>query len=275
MFYCQRCGRQIADDELRCHFCGIVQEREGTSIETKPCKKCKEAIPVNANYCPYCGLDQATLFYDEMSFDDSKDDQKEIRDERENEDDSLEDPLQTLESFEINDPSDVEKFLQKIEEESNKIREANAKKYHIAKNESEKPGLIVSTKLMLKDWLTVDKRMGTGDFWWGYLGMYLLTIIVSVIMGAVLAGIHMYYPKMVGTAFDVMFTAWMIFFFITTITAFIRRFHDSELPMFMLVFRFIPVAGELFCLFFAMRPQMISNDRYTFESKSKRKKRTK
>ena len=57
MFYCQRCGRQIADDELRCHFCGIVQEREGTSIETKPCKKCKEAIPVNANYCPYCGLD--------------------------------------------------------------------------------------------------------------------------------------------------------------------------------------------------------------------------
>ena len=115
MFYCQRCGRQIADDELRCHFCGIVQEREGTSIETKPCKKCKEAIPVNANYCPYCGLDQATLFYDEMSFDDSKDDQKEIRDERENEDDSLEDPLQTLESFEINDPSDVEKFLQKIE----------------------------------------------------------------------------------------------------------------------------------------------------------------
>lgn len=47
--------------------------------------------------------------------------------------------------------------------------------------------MIVSTKLMLKDWLTVDKRMGTGDFWWGYLGMYLLTIIVSVIMGAVLA----------------------------------------------------------------------------------------
>lgn len=102
--------------------------------------------------------------------------------------------------------------------------------------------------------------------------MYLLTIIVSVIMGAVLAGIYMYYPKMVGTAFDVMFTVWMIFFFITTITAFIRRFHDSELPMFMIVFRFIPVAGELFCLFFAMRPQMISNGRYTFESKSKRKR---
>ncbi len=137
--------------------------------------------------------------------------------------------------------------MKKSEEDSNKIREADAKKYHIAKNESKKPGFIVSTKLMLKDWLTVDKRMGTGDFWWGYLGMYLLTIIVSVIMGAVLAGIYMYYPKMVGTAFDVMFTVWMIFFFITTITAFIRRFHDSELPMFMIVFRFIPVAGELFC----------------------------
>lgn len=280
MFYCQRCGRQIADEELRCHFCGVVQEREGTSIETKPCKKCRKDIPVNSNYCPYCGLDQATLFYESRDEDRDEDEGKKERDikaawGRDGVGSDDDDPTQKPQIFEVNNPGDVEKFLDRIAAAQKKIYEENARKYHITKNESEKPGLIVSTKLMIRDCLTVDKRMGSGDFWWGYLGMYLLTIFFSVIMGAVIAGVNMYAPKMTGTVFNVMFSAWMIFFFVTTITAFIRRFHDAEMPTFLIIFRFIPVAGELFCLFFALRPQMISNGRYTFESHSKRRKRTK
>ena len=41
-----------------------MQERE-LDGEKKPCRKCEEKIPVNSNYCPYCGHDQAIFEYRE------------------------------------------------------------------------------------------------------------------------------------------------------------------------------------------------------------------
>lgn len=45
-------------------LCGVLQERE-LDGEKKPCRKCEEKIPVNSNYCPYCGHDQAIFEYRE------------------------------------------------------------------------------------------------------------------------------------------------------------------------------------------------------------------
>ena len=268
MFYCQRCGRQLEANELRCHFCGIVQEREGTSIETKPCKQCKKAIPVNANFCPYCGLDQATLFYDETV---SQPEPQEVDPDKLLEQMLNDDTLKNIEKIEINSPQDLENFLMKIEAETKKMQAANAKKYHIGKNESVKPGLIVSTKLMLKDMFKVNKRLGADDFFWGYLGMYVLTIIYSIGLGVILSIVSQINSHLVSLIFAVGFYGWIIFFVFVTLTAFIRRFHDSELPAWLIWLRFIPGFGEFICLLLALKSQKITSGKYTFRSKKRDK----
>ena len=62
-YYCQRCGRIIGETERVCPACGVSQDRFKADEEQKACKKCRQEIPVNSNYCYHCGADQAQYYY--------------------------------------------------------------------------------------------------------------------------------------------------------------------------------------------------------------------
>ena len=62
-YYCQRCGRIIGEAERVCPACGVSQDRFKADEEQKACKKCRQEIPVNSNYCYHCGADQAQYYY--------------------------------------------------------------------------------------------------------------------------------------------------------------------------------------------------------------------
>ena len=149
-------------------LCGVLQERE-LDGEKKPCRKCEEKIPVNSNYCPYCAHDQAIFEYRETP--------------RETEEDKAKiTPEPKLEK----DAQDLAELIDQIRAENEKYlakRQADAKaaqeKRTFGKNENPEPNLIASTKLMLRDTFRTDKRMGRADFWWGYLGITMLTVLLT------------------------------------------------------------------------------------------------
>lgn len=61
MMVCQKCGHKLEEGMEYCKFCGTHQEIFEEEFERKSCKFCKKNIPVNANFCSYCGKDQAFI----------------------------------------------------------------------------------------------------------------------------------------------------------------------------------------------------------------------
>ena len=75
----------------------------------------------------------------------------------------------------ITDRAENEKYLAKRQADAKAAQE----KRTFGKNENPEPNLIASTKLMLRDTFRTDKRMGRADFWWGYLGITMLTVLLT------------------------------------------------------------------------------------------------
>lgn len=105
-------------------------------------------------------------------------------------------------------------------------------------NESEQPGLVVSTKLYFQDLFVGAKRMGRADFWWGMLGT---TVFFGVLLGlltwvmTLLPISDYYWSAVVGVALAISLGYYLIAIF----NAAIRRLHDMNLKawwMLLLIF---------------------------------------
>lgn len=228
--YCQKCGHHVDPDAKYCDFCGAYQERNDPSVETKKCKKCKREIPVNSNYCPYCGMDQALIIWEEKPREtpapkETKKEERAMWDDQV-EDDNLNDLINNMKKAGIQ-----VKMIKKDDQ----------------KEAGPRPGLFRSTGLMLKDAFKTRKRMSLANYWWGYLGM----ILLSAILFNIVASLHV-----ARNVEELLLVLVMLFYFIPTFTASIRRFHDAGVPTATILLRFVPFIGELIIWIFALRPSV-------------------
>lgn len=258
MVYCQRCGRQIDGSKTHCPYCGVLQERD-LAGEKKACRKCEEQIPVNANYCPYCGHDQAVFDYRETPREETTEHETDHNIGQEKK------------------PADLGELLEQIRQENEsyvKQRQEEAKRLQrerpFGKNETKEPGLIPSTKLMLRDSFKLDKRMGRADFWWGYLGVTMLTMLLTIPAALIVSIWQQISPNTAEIGLQLIVYVIICFYVLEMFTSLVRRFRDAEIPV-ILVILSVTGIGELICLLLATRPQKITNLDYTFQSRSKRR----
>lgn len=255
MYTCERCGHQLEGNQERCAFCGARQQRDNAAGEKKKCKKCHRDIPVNANFCPYCGADQAYLDPNELHQEEAPGSQEKPQGDR---------PVRVTT---IDNEEDLQRFLMAMQQQ---MQQEQQRVPHLPANESPEPGIIPSTKLMLRDTFVLGKRMGRADFWWGTLGLVLLLTCYTLVIGLgvqlfVGLGISKNLAIQVGLSVAMVGATAAV---ICNLTAQVRRFHDAELPAFL--FLFIILLGDIPLLLLCMKGQAITSDRYTFQAPRER-----
>ncbi|MFT9097611.1 DUF805 domain-containing protein [Liquorilactobacillus sp.] len=226
---CQRCGYGIKKNERYCSHCGVQQEVFEAEFEAKKCKFCKKKIPINANYCSYCGKDQSFI---------------DVKDFTEN-------------------PMTAEKI--EIEEEKKNAKETQVKKLLL--NENKNPGIFVSTRLMLKDMLVLQKRMGRADFWWSIVGIFALSLIFGMILGEVLVIVNKFDPAAIDLTEQIAIGIWMTLIYVSITTAQIRRLHDCSLPGILILIKFFFGFGDFLLFLLLILPQLKRDMSYTFNKK--------
>ena len=257
MFYCQRCGKKNETENMRCSYCETYQQFDVSEVEKKNCKQCGKKIPVNANYCSYCGLDQAQILLKEL-------DETSQAKEKENDQQKDDQKNNEIPTIDISDPQKLKEFIKEAKKEGIKV-------HVLGKNESFKPGIVPSTKLFIKNWVNVNKRMGRADFWWGLLGTFLLSIPVGALISLIVSLFQGFLPGNVETISKLCMAAWLAFFYVALLTAMIRRLHDIELPAYLALLLFIP-GGDLISFIIATLPQRRTKSTYTFEDPKKSNK---
>lgn len=255
--YCQKCGHEVDKQATTCAFCATNAKVNFT--ETKECKQCHKKIDINANYCLFCGYDQAKLVYTAPL----------VEQENSQTDTGDKDFMQQL----AEEKDQLDRQVDLLQGLFQQLKVPTKEMENLAKNESTKPGIIVSTKLMLRDCFSFNKRMGLADFWWGYAGMCVLTIGFVLLLSLLIymspsdSSVQM---MKLGIALIIV---WAIFFYLVTFSGMIRRYHDAEIPSLICLVLFIPGIGEFIALLFAMRPQQKNLGLHTFEDPFKKKKR--
>lgn len=255
------------ENERRCAFCGAVQKRlSDQEYDTKKCKKCGKKIYVNANFCPYCGTDQAILNLDE---DLKKDNVSSAQNN--NQIDQNQTPQQKLAqglmNTNLDDQDSINEFMKQMQDSGIKVRVIKPEE----KNETGKPGLFASTKLLIRDMFKINKRLGVNDFWWGFLGLLLLFtgLAVLIIECLPLFGIHMTNKLMVIAIF-LSSTVFQLSMF----TAVVRRLHDIKIPGWFGIFWFISLGHFILLLLCLMGPRLDGNP-YTFNVEDWKKRQNK
>lgn len=253
MFYCQKCGKKNTQEGQLCALCGTVQEVFAPETEFKACKRCAKQIPVRSNYCYYCGMDQAKILLSELKVKEKQPQEEKTADQA--------DKLPTL------DISDREKLQEFI-----KLAKKQGVTVHVlGKNESVTPGFVPSTKLFLKDWLNVNKRMGRADFWYGLLGSFCLSFPVGISIGLFAIFIARINSAGLMPTIRLGTAAWVAYFMVALFTALVRRYHDIQLPGYLALLLLIPYC-DLIALILALLPQKRTNSKYTFEDPQRKKK---
>ncbi|MFC6323975.1 DUF805 domain-containing protein [Companilactobacillus baiquanensis] len=125
-------------------------------------------------------------------------------------------------------------------------------------NESTKPNILNSTRLYFQDMFVGAKRMGRADFWWGLLGMTLLTVVLMTVFGFLMNVLSLrsfYWSAVMGVAFAMTFG----YYWIAVFTATIRRLHDRNMRGWWTLLYVIPIIGELLLVIFTVLPQKNSS----------------
>lgn len=121
-------------------------------------------------------------------------------------------------------------------------------------NESTKPGILNSTKLYFQDMFIGAKRISRADFWWGMLGMTILTVVLMVVFAALMNFLSLrsfYWSAVMGVAFAMTFGYYLIAIF----TATIRRLHDLNMSAWWVLLVVIPFIGSLVLIILMFLPQ--------------------
>lgn len=253
MFYCEKCGSKNESSGERCSFCGTKQKTMANEGEMKNCKKCEKQISVSANYCYYCGQDQAEILLKEL---------KQPVEKQEKQDDQKEES--EIPTVDISDPQKLKEFIKMAKKEGIEV-------HVLGKNESFRPGIVASTKLFLKDWVNVNKRMGRADFWYGLCGGFLLSMPAGLVISLLASLLGPLMSGAEGNIYKLGIAAWIAFFYVALLTAMVRRLHDIELPGYLALLLFLP-GGDLIALVIATMPQRRTKSNYTFKDPRKKNK---
>lgn len=254
MFYCQKCGKKNTEESQLCALCGTVQEVFEPETEFKACKRCNNQIPVRSNYCYYCGMDQAKILLSELKVEKKQPPEEQPADQTEQ-----------LPKIDLSDREKLQKFI--------KLAKKQGVTVHVlGKNESVTPGVIPGTKLFLRDWLNVNKRMGRADFWYGLIGSFCLSIPIGILIGLLAIFVQRIDPAGLMSTIKFGMAAWVAYFTVALFTALVRRYHDIELPGYLALLLLIPYC-DMIALIIALLPQKRTNTKYTFEDPRRKNKK--
>lgn len=131
-------------------------------------------------------------------------------------------------------------------------------------NESQKPSLISSTKLIFKDTFKMNKRMGRADFWWGELGLFLINIIVGIIINMILTPTIQDPTAATGfTNFvSIIYFIYLFFMFWMQTTALVRRLHDTGRSGAYFWLILIPLLGAIILIVMCCKPSESENNEW-------------
>jgi len=121
-------------------------------------------------------------------------------------------------------------------------------------NESFRPGIFSSTKLYFQDLFVGAKRMSRKDFWWGYLGMSIVALVISGLLGLAITRMPMgdyYWSSIIGVALAMT----VGYYYISIFTASIRRLHDRNMHGWWVLLYFVPIIGQVALLVLLCLPQ--------------------
>lgn len=111
-------------------------------------------------------------------------------------------------------------------------------------NETSNPSLIASTKLYFQDLFVGAKKMSRADFWWGYLGITILTIAIMAIFAGIIVILPIsdyYWSAIAGVGFAITLGYYLIALF----NAAIRRLHDTGKKAWWMLFLLLNVIGYI------------------------------
>lgn len=145
------------------------------------------------------------------------------------------------------------------------------KEFDIISNSQTPANLVNSTKLMFKDIFRYGKCMSRADYWYGILGLALLTvaIVIGLVFCISLASRITQYYIIQALVYMVIFISitGIISLFLMGLSAVIRRLHDIGMDGAWILLQFIPF-GNIILLVFMCQPTVMENNRYRQESQS-------
>ncbi|MFT8824492.1 MAG: zinc-ribbon domain-containing protein [Liquorilactobacillus mali] len=220
------------------------------------CQSCGYSIEENEHYCNHCGTKQA-IFEDGFEAKKCKFCKKDI-------------PVNANYCVYCGKDQafiDVKSFSEKAAAEKVRPNSDETKEKKLSLNESEKPGIFVSTKLMIKDMFVLQKRMGRADFWWSIAGIFALSLVFGLVLGEVLVIVNEINPAVVDLTERIAISLWMTLIYISITTAQIRRLHDCSLPGILILMKFLFGFGDFLLLLLLILPQSKRDMSYTFNKK--------
>ncbi|KRL65854.1 DUF805 domain-containing protein [Companilactobacillus versmoldensis] len=131
-------------------------------------------------------------------------------------------------------------------------------------NQSQKPGLINSTKLFFQDLFVGAKRVSRRDFWWGYLGTTIFFAILIGILVFLMKSMPLmtyYWSAVIGVAIAISFGYYLIAIY----NAAIRRLHDINLKAWWMLLILVPFFGYIILLVMMSLGQRNANNRFEKE----------
>jgi uncharacterized membrane protein YhaH (DUF805 family) len=90
-------------------------------------------------------------------------------------------------------------------------------------------GILASTKNYFLKWNDFKSRIARSEYWWGLLGVYIITIVFGFALGFAVsfAGIMMGASEgSINTTIDLILLPWYLFSFVAGISLVARRLHD-------------------------------------------------
>lgn len=287
MKYCIRCGRPL-DDQQACERCSRTYHQDGKEWrDTKKCKKCHKAIPVSANFCPFCDYDQAKIVWEEHPRTEAKPEKEEPFSESEGMDfarqifkEIFDDQDQTNNSQSTSQASRLHSQATSSyhgDDETNRLAQMVQQQMQQPErpqeikqlNETERPGLFVSTRLALRDAFKYNKRMGRADYWYAQLGIVLLVMVASMLAGVVLSALQgvLSNAVLIQVTFGVA-TIIGVSYFVICFTATVRRMHDIGMPGALALLLLFTTLGTLIVWVIASLPHNPQATKYDFGKKN-------
>lgn len=186
----------------------------------KFCPNCGEKLPDNVKFCPHCGYQlpqhtQSTLpTQPTESSSEAQPTQPSMSEQ----------PTQATQSASSTQPTQASQNSSNYNDE--------------AYNGSGNPSLIVSSNLWIKTIFKTDQCMGRADFWWGYLGLTIASLVVSFVYHFIasfyasasiaMSGSDLYYgASPLYILITLVYIGCNIFIFVILVFAAVQRLHDT------------------------------------------------
>ncbi len=121
--------------------------------------------------------------------------------------------------------------------------------------------MVEAVKTVLSQYATFSGRAARPEYWWWVLAIFLLSIVIQAIDGAVVAPL-LGFPRFGVNAGQPLSAVVSLAILVPSIAVGVRRLHDSGRSGWWLLIGLIPVVGWLVLLYWLVQPTENGHNRY-------------